>query len=310
MPDLRLRFHKDMLVVAPLLTPRLFGADTDASDCQEYLNILDDDLVRDTYQRFRLAGAQCAPSNTLKAHRAGLAAFGLENALVDVNRAGVKLAREAGIEHVFAALELQAPEQLLEQLLALLSADPDAILLVGEGNDPGLSAAIAAIRTHTSLPIAAPVSWEPVQTAVGEDAATADARRATAGDSTAAGGAQGADEHNVSAANNADICYTMGGGFAESLRALERRAEGSAQGEPEQESPIPMVCPQIPLPTYHNEAQRMQAQNHAADETVDFALAAREKGAQFLGTAPGSSPIFTGALFAAIGGMDCIAPKE
>lgn len=308
MPDLSLRLHKDMLVVAPLLTAALFGADIDEDECLEYLNILDDDLVRDTHLRFKAAGAHCAPTNTLHANRLALGKWGLEAALTDINRAGVRLAREAGMEHVLAAVSVLEPEPLREQLEALLWESPDAVMLVGSASDKRLPAAIAAIQSQTSLPVIVPALLK----SDNEDAATnKDAREGVAVNADEDEGASASLSASLSANLNASedalleegtvICLVDDRGFEESLKAL---AELAHTKHPNKASL--MVCPHVNVPETSNDRQRSQALNAAADELFEFALRAREAGAQFVGTAAGSSPVFTGAIYAAIAGLDTL----
>lgn len=274
MPDLRLRINKDMLVVAPLVTLGLFDESLDGSECLEYFNILDEDVVRETHRRFRAAGAECVLTNTLEANRQGLAAFGLEDALQDINRAGVQLAREAGFEHILAVVKVAPTEHVFEQVEALLIENPDAFFLVADAQgddaqdaaqgDAALLAAIEAIRQQTQLPVFAPL---------------------------------GAVSQTVST-EEADT-YLMAQSLDETLRLLNQAAQRGSR-------PV-MVCPDPGTPSGSNEQQQKMAQSKLVDGMVDFALEAREKGVQFIGTAPGSSPVFTGAISAAISGLDVVA---
>lgn len=254
MPDLRLRLHKDMLVVAPLLTLPLLDPNMDGAECLEYLNVLDEDLVRETYRRYQIAGAQCALCNTLEANRPALQAYKLEDALVDINRGGVRLAREAGFEHVVAVVEMVQKEALIEQVEVLLTEDPDAIMIVGGAKNPDVSTAVETVRSLTELPIIA--------------------------------------------AADADIICCMGASLEKSLLELQHKAETTTL-------PL-MVCPELAKLRGISNKQRASESAHLADELVGFALEAMAAGAQFIGTAPGSSPVYTGAIYAAIGGLDAL----
>jgi len=264
MPDLTLRLNKDMLTVAPLLTLSLLDASFGGEECLEYFNILDADLVRETHRRFRVAGAECAPSNTLGAHRSALASFGLEDALVDINRAGVQRAREAGFEHVLAAVRISPADELEEQVEALLQEEPDALWLVGQADDPLCDLAIETVHALTDLPIMAPdsIDSERRQTAIG---------------------------------------YSMGLGLTDTRELLQQRIRAST---PESQAAPFMVCPDPGAPVGNNQRQLSASLGRLADTMIDFALEARALGVQFIGTAPGTSPVFTGAISAAISGMD------
>lgn len=285
MPDIRLRYHQDMLVVAPLFTRHLLDSELDGSECLEYFNILDDELVRETHRRFRLAGAHCTATNTLKANRVTLQAYGLEDALVDINRMGVKLAREVGFEHVLATVEYTEPEVLSEQIAALLPEHPDAIWLVGEGSAQGsdnevrsgdmqqtqLAAALSCIREQTNLPIIAALSAAEL----------------------------------LSSADDIDIIYSMGKTPKACLEELSRAAERFDQ-------PL-MACPDPGTPQGITRQQQSAMLGLLTDKMVTFALEARSLGAhgvQFVGIAPGGLPVFTGSVAAALFGKDVVTAKQ
>lgn len=264
MPSLSLRLHKDMLVVAPLLTADLLTHEEDEQPLFEYLNILDDEVISTLYTRFRLAGAQCACTNTLGAQRAALRSHNLEAAFEDINKAGVRLVRQAGFEHILAAVQLAAPddlldktaalEGLLEQTALLISCGIDALLLCADAADERLPAAVAALREQSSTLI-------------------------------------------IAAHDEADILLAAEHTFEQSLQWLEDN-EGS---------PLPkMVCPRVLVPPAGNPRQYERALAVAGDELAAFALAAKQKGAQFIGTAPGSVPALTGALYATIEGTNVL----
>ncbi len=249
--------------MAPLLTWTQLDEDMEGSECLEYLNILDEDMVRETHRRFKMAGAQCVLTNTVQANRLALQKHGLEDALVDVNRAGMRRAAEVGFEHIVAAVQVTMPEVLGEQLEVLLKERPDAVFLVGEADTHELSAALETIRGLTDIPLFAP-----------------------AGDSAYVA--------------KADIIYTMGLSVTDTLQELCKIAAHSKTFSL-------MACPSLDEPEGNNRRQRGLARDRIAEELVDFALDARLFRAQFIGTTAGSPPAYTGAISAAIGGLDVVA---
>jgi len=251
MPDLELRLNKDVLTVAPLITWQLLDLGREEAECLEYLNLLDEELIRETHRRFRLAGANCSPTNTLKANRMALQQYGLEEALLDINQKGVKLAREAGFEHVLATVWLAETDALLEQVAALLTEAPDALWLVGEAEAEELNAAIDSIKNQTSLPIIAPAARAPEKT------------------------------------QGAEVIYAMGSPLQESLDEVRSLSQFYTE-------PL-MICPDVGTPKGATKQQHTMALNQLIDSMADFALEARALGAQFIGTAPGSSPVYTGS---------------
>jgi methionine synthase I (cobalamin-dependent)/5,10-methylenetetrahydrofolate reductase len=67
------------------------------------LNLSMPDLVKDTHQEYVKAGAEILETNTFGANRARLGAFGVAEKLKEINRAGVRLAREAAGDGPFVA---------------------------------------------------------------------------------------------------------------------------------------------------------------------------------------------------------------
>lgn len=292
MPDISLRFHKDMLVVTPLLTAGLIDSTMDAEESIEFLNILDEDLVKDVYRRFKMAGAQCVVANTRKANRLQLKKLGLENALADVNRAGIRLAREVGFEHIIAVLEQAPLETLVEQADLLVSEEPDALLLVSEDE---------VFQTHTPAEAATPKSH--LNKSKKEDELknrTEDAlKNETLDEHEALQVLREQTEIPLIAPTEGDILLSMGLSEADSLAWLKQRDAASTK-------PL-MVCPQVQVKQAQSKSQQQRELTLAGDALVDFALQARASGAQFIGTAPGTPPVFTGALAAVLGGLDVVS---
>jgi homocysteine S-methyltransferase len=73
--------------------------------CFDELNLSAPDMVRDIHLEYVRAGAEILETNTFGATRARLATYGIADKLADINRAGVRLAREAASERsrVFVA---------------------------------------------------------------------------------------------------------------------------------------------------------------------------------------------------------------
>ncbi|CAB4243663.1 Homocysteine S-methyltransferase / 5,10-methylenetetrahydrofolate reductase [Methylacidimicrobium sp. AP8] len=112
--------------------------------CLEEANLSRPDLVRRAHADYRRAGAGLLRTNTTGANRASLGRFGLEERVVEINRRGVELAREAGGGECFLAGSIGpiwlrpwegslSPEErrilYREQITALLEAGCDVIFL-------------------------------------------------------------------------------------------------------------------------------------------------------------------------------------
>ena len=113
--------------------------------CFDELNLSSPDLVREIHGEYVKAGAELLETNTFGANRVRLAAFGFEEKLEAINRAGVQLAREAAGEKAFVAGALgplgvpieplgptsfeEARAIFYEQARALVQAGVDLIVL-------------------------------------------------------------------------------------------------------------------------------------------------------------------------------------
>ena len=102
MPDIALRFGKDMLVCEGAMGTMLLKAGMPAGECPEYLNVLDPEMVGEIHRYYRMAGANVAISNTFGGTRSKLEAYGLGDRVEELNMAGVAIARQAQPEHVIA----------------------------------------------------------------------------------------------------------------------------------------------------------------------------------------------------------------
>ena len=135
--------------------------------CYDELNLSDPDLIRGIHEEYLLAGAELIETNTFGANRFRMQRFGLEHQVEAINRAGVRLAREAvaqrkdkhaadawvagsigplGIkmEPLGKVAREEAREAYSEQIRALAGGSDD-----GSGNAPGVDLLI--IETIMSL---------------------------------------------------------------------------------------------------------------------------------------------------------------
>jgi methionine synthase I (cobalamin-dependent)/5,10-methylenetetrahydrofolate reductase len=140
------------------------------------LNLSSPDLVRGIHQDYIKAGAEILETNTFGANRVRLAAFGMAEKLKDINRAGVRLAREAAHETAFVAgavgplgvrIEPLGPTSFAEaravfreQVDALVEAGVDLLIFETFGNLDELREAVLAGRDAAggAIPIIAQVT--------------------------------------------------------------------------------------------------------------------------------------------------------
>lgn len=135
----------------------------------EELNVTDRDRVVEVHHAYLEAGAELIETNTFGANRVKLANFGLRHRLVELNVAGVTLARQVadGRAYVAGAIgplgvpmtsRVDAEAAFREQGEALLESGVDLVMLETFPALTELRAAVRAIRAVTTLPIAAQVT--------------------------------------------------------------------------------------------------------------------------------------------------------
>ncbi len=162
----------DRLAAGPLLADGAWGTELQGlglppGECPDHWNLLQPERVRSVASSYVEAGSDIILTNTFRANRVALAAAGLESDLSAINRAGVRISREAAGEKAFvfasigptgklvAAGEI-APEEasaaFREQALALAEEHPDALILETMSDLAEASLALAAAR-ETGLPV-------------------------------------------------------------------------------------------------------------------------------------------------------------
>ena len=140
------------------------------------LNLSQPDLVRQIHQEYAKAGAEIIETNTYGASRPRLGAFGFAEKVRDVNRAGVRLAREAAKDGPFVAgavgplgvrIEPLGPTSFAEaraafreQIEALVEGGVDLLIFETFGNLEELHEAVMAARdlAGNEIPIIAQVT--------------------------------------------------------------------------------------------------------------------------------------------------------
>ncbi len=130
--------------------------------CYDELNLSAPSMVREIHEEYIKAGAEVIETNTFGANRMRLAGYGFADKLREINRAGVRLAREAAGDQAFVAGAIgplgvrieplgrtsfaEARAAFREQIEALIEAGVDLLLLETFGNITELREAVAAAR--------------------------------------------------------------------------------------------------------------------------------------------------------------------
>src|SRR5262245_49310516 len=96
--EFRALLGRRALVADGAMGTMLYGRGVFINRCFDELNLSAPQMVKEIHQEYVRAGAEVIETNTYGATRARLATFGLADKVEAINRAGVKLAREAASE--------------------------------------------------------------------------------------------------------------------------------------------------------------------------------------------------------------------
>jgi methionine synthase I (cobalamin-dependent)/5,10-methylenetetrahydrofolate reductase len=156
----------------------LYGRGVALDACFDVLNLNNARLVQAVHADYIAAGADCIETNTFGANRFKLAVHGLESQAREINRRGVRLARDvresAGrdvwvlgsigplgkyLEPLGTVTAHEAREAFREQAEALLEGGVDAFIAETFSDLAEMALAIEAIRSVTDLPIVAQMAF-------------------------------------------------------------------------------------------------------------------------------------------------------
>jgi homocysteine S-methyltransferase len=174
--DFREQLSRRVLVADGAMGTMLYARGVFLNRSFDELNLSAPDLVRGIHQDYIKAGSEILETNTFGANRVRLAAFGMAEKLKDINRAGVRLAREAARDTAFVAgavgplgvrIEPLGPTSFAEaraafreQVDALVEAGVDVLIFETFGNLDELREAVLAGRDSIgdAVPIIAQVT--------------------------------------------------------------------------------------------------------------------------------------------------------
>ncbi len=289
MPDIERRLGREVLIVDGAMGTMLQRMGVPPGHCNEQLNLVEPELVAEVHRSYVLAGADCITTNTFGGSRAKLAAWGLADAMEDINRAGVRIAREAGAQHVLAdvgptgkvieplgaATFEEVYADLRDQIAALASAGPDAILIETMTDIAEARAAVLAAREVCDLPVFVTVTFGLAgrMELSGTDPATA--------------------AHILEAAGASAVGINCGLGPEQTLPIVEDMARVTAL-------PI-IVQPNAGLPRLESGATVFPG---TADEMGAYAARFVDAGAALIGSCCGSTPAFTVEIADAVKGRE------
>ncbi|HIW31565.1 MAG TPA: homocysteine S-methyltransferase family protein, partial [Candidatus Paenibacillus intestinavium] len=133
----------------------------------EQYNVLKPDVVLSVHQQYVDAGAQVIQTNTYQANSVKFARYGIEEQVDEINRAAVRLARQAAGEKAFVVgtvgsirdgkrgnvRTLTLTNALHEQIHALLSENVDGLLFETFYDLEEMKLAVRIAREESNIPI-------------------------------------------------------------------------------------------------------------------------------------------------------------
>jgi methionine synthase I (cobalamin-dependent)/5,10-methylenetetrahydrofolate reductase len=172
------RLHEGPLLCDGATGTALYARGVSLDGCFDALNLNNPKLVQSIHADYIAAGADCIETNTFGANRFKLAVHGLEGQTRQLNRLGVRLARDvresAGrdvyvlgsvgpLGKYLAPLGTVSVEEaraaFLEQAEALLEGGVDAFIVETFSDLVEIDLALTAIRSLTDLPIVAQMAF-------------------------------------------------------------------------------------------------------------------------------------------------------
>jgi methionine synthase I (cobalamin-dependent)/5,10-methylenetetrahydrofolate reductase len=160
-------FEQRVWVADGAMGTMLYAKGAFINRCFDELNLSLPALVRDVHQEYLRAGAELIETNTFGANRKRLATFGFADKVRLINRAGVRIAREAARDQAFVAGAIgplgvrleplgstsleEARSIFREQIDALVEAGVDCLMLETFRDMNEIRAAVEAARDVAGL---------------------------------------------------------------------------------------------------------------------------------------------------------------
>lgn len=188
MPDIQMRFNKDMLVLSAPIDAQLARQGIDAARDRQYLNLMEPDVVLDALRLEGMAGAHCLVAQTEDLTQARLAHVRMESDAKALAHAAVGIVSQLKPQHILAEIgpcglpldasskaSLNENRKQYADAARVLDAEPiDALFLNGFTRLDDLRCALMGVAQVSAKPIFASVM-------VGEPDSAAALRDASAG---------------------------------------------------------------------------------------------------------------------------------
>lgn len=166
-PDLRQAWGNNVLIGDGAMGTFLYQKGFPVGISYEELNLTSPEVIGDVHRQFIEAGAQILESNTFSANYDKLSKYGLESKVDEINRAGVRIAREAAGKngYVLGAMGSirggkrnnistgELKKYFEQQIHSLLTEGVDGILLETFYDVEEMLLALSQVRKVSDLPI-------------------------------------------------------------------------------------------------------------------------------------------------------------
>ena len=161
------KLHDEILIFDGGMGTEIYKRHFFINTCFEELNLSAPKIIAEIHSKYSKAGADVLTTNTFGANRNKLSKFGFANRVAEINKAGVKLARENGREGILIAgsvgpigeipynsgmQEIDIIEMLSEQIIALKEGGSDFIIFETIPTLRDLKFAIKAINKVKEIP--------------------------------------------------------------------------------------------------------------------------------------------------------------
>lgn len=295
MPDIQLRFHRDMLVLSsPVASVLARQGFTEPGDV-EYATLMEPEAAEDALRLNLIAGAQCLVTETAGMTPARLAHHGMADRTPELAKAALATANDLHPQHVLVELGPcglpldpsskaslnESRDQYARAARACEGMQLDAFFLNGFTDPVDLKCALMGVRQVSGLPVFASVD-------VCADGMLADGRSSFA------------DALAVMTEFEASVAGFSTKAPVDAACSLVRQAA---------KTPLPVLA-QLDVVERNPKQGKVTESNpyYCPDVVVDAALALRAAGAQFLRAVGAATPAYAGALAAAVDGTDAHRP--
>ncbi len=166
-PDLRKALQQEILTGDGAMGTYLYQLGFPVGISYEELNILKPDVIADVHRKYYEAGARVIETNTFSANREKLSKYGLEHEVESINRAGVKIARQAVGEDAYIVGSVgsiragqrknvrtsQLKKDLEQQISILIDEAVDGIVLESFYDLEEMLIALKVVRALSNIPV-------------------------------------------------------------------------------------------------------------------------------------------------------------